>query len=410
MMIEEKVRSPERVVYTKSMYVKTFDFHGIHVNPKTNWTFIRVGLSDGSIGWGECSLNGWEALQASYAERLRAEIVGKTLRKLEDIRTLCATFLHSPGGVIVHSVKSATEQALIDAFARSNEQTIADFLALTRNAQVNRREVAVYANINRATTTRTPLGFGASARNAVAAGFKSVKLAPFDGVLPENCETEDGKRLIRDGIARVVAVREAVGANVGVKVDCHWRFTPRAAREVLDALAEVKLDWFECPVSEGVQFHDDVRALRKQANAMNVKLAGAEMFTNVEGFRPIIEGGLYDTIMPDVKYCGGYNELLDIAALAAKHGVQTAPHNPTGPICNYASIHACALGDGCNLLEYQLGESKLFQQMMFNAHPEMRNGAFVLPEEPGLGATADLFTMSEHPMLAVAEGLHPSLG
>ncbi len=392
------------------MYVKTFDFHGIHVNPKTNWTFVRVELSDGSIGWGECSLNGWEALQASYAERFRAEVVGKTLRRLDDIRKLCATFLHSPGGLVVHSVKSATEQALIDAFARSKQQTVAQFLASTRNAHVIRREVTVYANINRMTAARTPASFGVSAKKAVAAGFKSVKLAPFDGVLPENCDGADGKRFVRDGLARVFAVRDAVGAHIGVKVDCHWRFTPQVAREVLDALADAKLDWFECPISEHAEFHDDIRKLREQANAMNVRLAGAEMLTNVSGFRPIIEGALYDTIMPDVKYCGGINELLDIAALAAKHGVQTAPHNPTGPICNYASLHACALGDGCNLLEYQLGESKLYQQMVFNTHPEMRNGAFVLPEEPGLGATADLFTMNEHPMLAVAEGLHPSLG
>jgi galactonate dehydratase len=392
------------------MYVKTFDFHGIHVNPKTNWTFVRIELSDGSIGWGECSLNGWEALQASYAERFRAEVVGKTLRKLEDIQKLCATFLHSPGGLVVHSVKSATEQALIDAFARSKHQPIAAFLATALDAQINRREVTIYANINRATSTRTAPAFAGSARKAIGSGFKSVKLAPFDGVLPENCESADGQRYVRDGISRIVAVREAVGAHVGVKVDCHWRFTPRVAREVLEQLAEVKLDWFECPVSEHAEFHSDIRALRKQANAQNVRLAGAETFTNLSGFRPIIEGGLYDTIMPDIKYCGGFDELLKIAALAAKHGVQTAPHNPTGPICNYASLHACAVGEGCDLLEYQLGESKLYQQMVFNTHPEMRNGTFVVPSEPGLGAAADLFTMSEHPMLAVAEGLHPSLG
>jgi galactonate dehydratase len=392
------------------MYVKTFDFHGIHVNPKTNWTFVRVSLSDGSVGWGESSLNGWEALQSSYAERFRSEVLGKSVRKLGDILALSETFLHSPGGVIVHSVKSATEQALVDAFARSEAQTVTQFLASSRDAQINRREVTVYANINRATTTRTAPSFAVSAKNAVSEGFKSVKLAPFDGVLPTNCDSAEGQRLIRDGIARVFAVRDVVGAHIGVKVDCHWRFTPRVAREVLDALADAKLEWFECPISEHAEFHDEIRALRKQANAIDVRLAGAEMFTNVSGFRPIIEGGLYDTIMPDVKYCGGINALLDIASLAAKHGVQTAPHNPTGPICNFASLHACALGEGCDLLEYQLGESALYRQLVFNSHPEMRGDAFVLPEEPGLGACADLFTMSEHPMLAVAEGLHPSLG
>jgi galactonate dehydratase len=392
------------------MYVTQFAFHGIHISAKTNWTFVRVELANGAVGWGECSLNGWEALQASYAQRLRAEVMGKTLRKLEDIQKLCASYLHSPGGLVVHSVKSATEQAMIDAFARTHQVPIYQSLAASRHAPIARRSVEIYANINRMTTTRTPLGFSTSAIKAVACGFSSVKLAPFDGVLPQNCEKVDGQRAIADGIARIAAVRAAVGANIGVKVDCHWRFTPKVARAVLDKLADMKIDWFECPVSEQPEFHDDIRALRKQANAMNVQLAGAEMFTNVSGFRPIIEGGLYDVIMPDIKYCGGYNELLDIAALAKKHGVRVSPHNPSGPVCNYASLYACAIGEGCDLLEYQLDESPLFQQVMFNAHPAQQGGAFAVPTDPGLGATADLFTISEHPMLAVPEGLHASLG
>jgi galactonate dehydratase len=392
------------------MHVNTFTFHGVHVNPKTNWTFVRVGLSDGSVGWGECSLNGWEALQATYAEQLRPHIVGKHLRFAREAARLCETFSHSPGGLVAHSVKSAAEQALIDALARSNGVSVSSFLTREVYAPSNRSVVDVYANINRGTTPRTPLGFAGYAAKAIAQGFRSIKLAPFDGVLPLNCELPETSALIDEGIARIYAVREAIGTKVALKVDCHWRFTPRVAREVLDRLRDASLDWFECPVSERHSLHEDIRALRKTANAMNVKLAGAEMFTTVEGFRPIVEGGLYDTIMPDVKYCGGLIALLDIAELAAKHGVQTAPHNPTGPICNYASVHACAIGTGCDLLEYQLGESELYRRLVFDAHPDMVDAAFRVPTEVGLGATLDELALSQHPLKTVGEGLHPSLG
>jgi galactonate dehydratase len=392
------------------MHVNTFTFHGVHVNPKTNWTFIRVELSDGSVGWGECSLNGWESLQQSFVETFRAQIEGKPVSHAREAAALCKTFLHSPGGLIAHSIKSATEQALIDALARSQSISISNFLRQELGARDERRAIEVYANINRGTQQRTLEGFAASARRAVAAGFKSIKLAPFDGVLPSNGEREETKTLIDEGIARTYAAREAVGANVGVKVDCHWRFTPRVARDVLDRLRDANLDWFECPVSEHVSFHDEIRALRKQANAMNVKLAGAEMFTNVDGFKTIIEGGLYDTIMPDVKYCGGLVALYDISVLAAKHGVQAAPHNPTGPICNFASLHACAIGAGSDLLEYQLGESELYERMVFGAHPEMNDGAFVVPSTSGLGATVDETLLAHYPWQPVIDGLHLSLG
>ena len=44
---------------------------------------------------------------------------------------------------------------------------------------------------------------------------------------------------------------------------------------------------------------DEIVALRRIANAQDVRLAGAEKETEVEGFRPYLERGLYDTIMPD---------------------------------------------------------------------------------------------------------------
>jgi galactonate dehydratase len=47
-----------------------------------------------------------------------------------------------------------------------------------------RSRLPAYANINRATSPRTPDGFAAAARRAVADGFKTIKAAPFDGFPP----------------------------------------------------------------------------------------------------------------------------------------------------------------------------------------------------------------------------------
>lgn len=392
------------------MLIHATAFHCLHVNPKTNWTFVRVAPADGSVGWGECSLNGWETLQSAFAAMFLPSLVGSPLDSAQDAAALCRIHLHAPGGLVAHSVKSAAEQALMDALARSRAEPMSALLGRAPAAQARREAVRVYANINRATAPRTPEGFAASAARAVALGFRSVKLAPFDGVLPSNCEDAGTRALLDAGIARIQSVRAAVGPQVGVKVDCHWRFTPRIAREVLTRLADVQLDWFECPISEHTRFHGDIRALRGQANAMGVRLAGAEMFTGVEGFRPFLAAGLYDTIMPDIKYCGGYLALLEIADLAASHGVQTAPHNPTGPICNFASLHACAVGAGCDLLEYQLGESPLYRSIVADAHPEMREGDFMVPHIAGLGAVIDMAQLASHPYAPVVDGLHPSLG
>jgi galactonate dehydratase len=273
-----------------------------------------------------------------------------------------------------------------------------------------RPSVEVYANINRATQPRAPAGFAASAKSAVGSGFGAIKLAPFDGVLPINAETNAGSALIDAALARIRAVREAVGFDVKVMVDCHWRLTAKTSRRALDELRDVKLHWLECPISEQPQWHADIRALRDYANAQGVRLAGAEMQSEVEGFRPFIEGGLYDTIMPDVKYCGGVGPLLRIAELAAKHNVQTAPHNPTGPICNFASLQACIGGVGCDFLELQVGESELFVGAVHGSVPTFELGGYKRPDAAGLGASIDMHALDAHPFAPVMGGLDPSLG
>ncbi len=387
------------------MKIQTLTFHVLHVSAKTNWSFIRAETDAGHVGWGECSLNGWEPLQREYCLRFAAEMTGREIGSVSDVSAHCVLHLHSPGGLVEHSVKSATEQALLDVLAQKQGVPV---WRLFGDAQ--RSKVEVYANINRATQPRSPEGFAISAKNAVATGFRAVKLAPFDGVLPADAETAHGSDMIDAALARIRAVRAALGGNVKVMVDCHWRLTPKTSRYVLNALREIKLHWLECPISEQPQWHSDIRAIRQYANAQGVRLAGAEMQAEVEGFRPFIEGGLYDTIMPDVKYCGGVEPLLRIAEMAAKHNVQTAPHNPTGPICNFASLQACIAGTGCDFLELQVGESELFTNATGGVAAKFDAGYFAMPRRAGIGASVDEQVLADHPYHPVTGGLDPSLG
>ncbi len=391
--------------YACHMKIRSVTFHVLHVNSKTNWSFIRLEAASGRIGWGECSLNSWETLQREYAVTFAAELQQRTVGSIAEAAAACALHLHSPGGLIEHSVKSATEQALLDLLGQE-----AGLPVWRLFGHGGRSSVAVYANINRATQLRTPAGFANSAKAAVASGFAAIKLAPFDGVLPTNAESDAGGALIDAALDRVRAVREAVGFDIKLMVDCHWRLTPKTARRVLDESRESQLHWLECPISEQPAWHRDIRAIREYANARDVRLAGAEMQSEVEGFRLFIECGLYDTIMPDVKYCGGIGALLRIADFAAKNNVQTAPHNPTGPICNFASLHACIAGTGCDFLELQVGESALFTGAVHGASPTFADGYFNAPDAAGIGAAIATDVLTRHPHAPVTRGLHPSLG
>ena len=73
-----------------------------------------------------------------------------------------------------------------------------------------------------------------------------------------------------------------------------------------------------------------------------MRTAGGEMIAGADAARVMCERRLYDVLMPDIKYAGGFAGMGAIARVCAEHGVGFAPHNPTGPIAHVASIHACA--------------------------------------------------------------------
>ena len=377
----------------------------LHVSAKTNWFFVRVTTDGGLQGLGEASLNGWEPLQRAYLHELERDVVG---RPVADIALLTRVFPHSPAGLVGASILSALEQALADILAQDAGMPLYQWLG-----EYQRAAIPVYANINRATIDRSPEGCALGAKHAVDAGFRAVKIAPFDGVCSEDFGEDAAlqKTRIDAGIARVFAIRDRVGPDVELMVDCHWRFDESTALAVLKTLEPVAPHWFECPISEHPTHWDALRRLRTAANTQGTLLAGAELQIGEAGFAPLLSGGLFDVVMPDVKYAGGYAEMLKIAALAHRHGVACSPHNPTGPVCNWASMHLLCASEHFSSLEFQLGESPLFFEVVGGRGPQLADGNFTLPPPvPGLGLTLDDAVVKAHPYVAVPPGLDPRLG
>ena len=356
----------------------------VNLSPKSNWFFVRVTDDAGLHGYGEATLYGREQEQLAALEALSLAFIGRAPALVYPMA--------KGGGLVASSVTSALEQAIMDLRAREAGAPLYQVLGTAK-----RTAIRMYANINRRTEDRSPEGFAASAADALAQGFLAVKIAPFDGVTPDALGSRESRKLIDAGIARIHATREAIGPHTVLMVDCHWRFDEATATKVLRELESAKLFWFECPIAEGEENHAALKRLRRVAQRVGTRLAGAEQGIGVEGFRPFVEGGLYDVVMPDVKYAGGCAEMLRIGEMCAKANVAFSPHNPTGPVCTMASLHVCAVAPSFLLLEHQLGESPLYYELLRGGHPGIRDGCFELSAAPGLGIDLDEDVMRAHP-------------
>lgn len=361
------------------MRITALDYLGVNVTPKTNWSFLLLRTDDGRTGIGECTLSNQEALLAAEAARLAANVVGEDAANRNRIARLIP---HAPGGLVAHAVLSAFEQALWDLAGQAAGQPIHAMLG-----GALRPSVPLYANINRGANPRTPEGFAAAAMRAVAEGFRAVKLAPFEPFVWEDAADAAMRAAYEQGLARIAAVRAAVGREVDIMVDAHWRFSPGGAARLVQDVAPFGLFWLECPVSEAN--HPAIRRLRSLANDRGMRLAGAESLAGLGAYRALIEAGCYDVLMPDIKYAGGHEEIRRIAALAQTAGVEIAPHNPTGPICHAHSVHLCATIPNLLPLEVQFGETDRFFTLVGGHDLRFARGAATLPETPGLGSMID---------------------
>jgi galactonate dehydratase len=360
--------------------IRQIDFWIATVTPKTRWQFVEVKDSDGRVGTGEASLLGRDEAVTAAFQRLAPDLIGRRA----DAET--TTEGPIPLDLAAAAIWSAVDQALWDLAAQRRGLPLADLLGRKR-ANVN-----AYANINRRTVARTPAAFADSARLAVSRGFAAVKMAPFDEVNVANASLD----VARAGLARIAAVRAAVPMTCAVYVDCHWRFTPAVAREMVDALADVGAAWYECPIAETEDAGPALAGLRRAATARGMILAGREEGVTRTPFQLYADAGAYDVMMPDVKYIGGIREMLETATLLDRAGIRFSPHNHTGPIGHAASLAVALAADGCDLLEMQFDETPLFEAIVTGPLPEPQGGRIADVQRPGLGCALNHDVMQQY--------------
>ena len=353
----------------------------VRATERTVWLFVRLRTDAGLTGLGEASdAFGFLNTTKAQADRMESELrgffslmQGKSPLEIGAYRET-AEPIAAKGGLVSATAYSAIEQALWDLAGQA-----LDVPTYTLFGGRIRDRLPVYANINRATSPRTPAGFAAAAKAAVRDGFRAVKGAPWDGFPAPGSPARDIEADVQKGIDCVVAMREAIGPDVELMTDCHSFFDVPLAERVARTLEPVNLAWYEEPVAP--ERIDETREIRRR---IKQPMAAGELLFGIAGFAPLCRDRSVNVIMPDVKHCGGLLELTRIAAVADREGVQVAPHNPSGPVSTAAAVQMGAVLKNFRLLEFQSGEASWRGEVV--SPPErFENGTIAVPDRPGFG-------------------------
>jgi galactonate dehydratase len=334
------------------------------------------------VGLGEASHGGdTAAIAQTIREHIAPRLEGTDPR---DVQACFQRFRNLGASRSGATALSGVEQALWDIAGQAYGQPIWRLLG----GKV-RPSVWVYANINRSTWDRSPEGFAANARRAIARGFRAVKLAAFDDV-PAHLDTPEAFATVQLGIDRVFAVREAVGPDVHVLLDLHCHFNAAWAIRVARRLEPARLLWYEDPVPR-----TDLEGLVRVHHSIEQPVAAGEAFFGRRAFWELFTRDAVDVAMPDVKHCGGIGELRHIGAMAEAAHVQIAPHNPSGPVAMAATVHAAAAMPAFTILEYAFGEAD-WRESLVEPAESIVGGCYTVPDTPGLGLRLNETTLAAH--------------
>jgi len=351
--------------------IKDIQTRIIPVTKRGDWLFVIVYADDNTIGIGEASHGMGDKLVVRRIEEIKPDLIGWDVFQIEDFH---GKFFREYEGHPYHTAFSGIEQALWDLVGKALKLPV--YKILGGNC---RNKIRLYANINRATWERTPEGFAKNAQKAVQEGFTAIKCAPFDNVSVKNIPDGGLNSAIRQGIERIHGIREAIGPDIDLMVDCHSRFNPGIFIQVARELESLNLFWLEDPIPL-----NDLNNLLYIRQSISTPLATGENLRTKRQFLELLESRAVDYILPDVKYVGGILGLKKISILAEAAGILITPHNPSGPVANAASVQCMATVPNFAFLEYAWGEVEWRSRLI--KPPEIINRGFVdLSDIPGLG-------------------------
>ncbi len=324
---------------------------------------LKVHTDEGLVGYGS-PMNYEHGRTVERAIHDMGDyLIGRDPRQIEDHWQTLFRSSYSRQMPIMLSALSGIEHACLDILGKSLDVPVWRLLGGSC-----RDRIRVYGG----TGGNTPEEYAANAKARVAEGFTAVKCTPF----PDPVRYVDSPAMTDSIVARVAAIREAVGSSIDIGIDFHRVVSPAMARLLLKELEPYRPMFVEEPTHP-----ENVDALLEITRSTTIPIATGERNTTRWGFREMIEKKAAAILQPDIRHCGGILEMRKIAALAEIHYIALAPHSAADPVGVAASIQAMAATPNFMIQEYGdgAGDSLFVEPLTF------KDGFIELPQKPGLG-------------------------
>ena len=345
------------------------------------WTFVRLYTDEGITGTGECNSGGpgFSGFATKSAIlHLRELLIGQDPFNINLIyeKLRRAGRYGGAGNAPLIFALTGIDNALYDIVGKALGAPVYQLLG-----GKFRDSIRLYADCHFGEED-SPESFGDKALAAIDEGYSAVK---FDVDYTGRGKLDAwnwtlGAEEMSHVIRLIEGVRESIGYEVDLAVDCHGHFDLPSAITLARAVEPLRLLWLEEPVpAENVDALAQVRA-----SSSTVICTGENQYTRYD-FLELFAKQACDIIMPDLAKAGGIAEGKRIADLADAHYIPIAPHNVSSPLGMMAACHVLAAVPNFLLLEFHARSIPWWSELCDGEKPFVQDGFMTVSDAPGLG-------------------------
>ncbi|OWT55703.1 L-rhamnonate dehydratase [Candidimonas nitroreducens] len=337
----------------------TFRFHG--------WTVVEVETDDGHVGIGNVALAPRIAKQI-IDQYLAPLVIGQDPFDYEYLwqRMYRSTLAWGRKGVAMAAI-SAIDIALWDLMGKATGRPVFKLLGGR-----TKEKIPCYAS----KLYRTDLAeMQREAQSYLDQGFSAMKMRFGYG-------PKDGPAGVRQNLDSVAAVREVIGYDVDLMLECYMGWNLEYAKRILPKLERYEPRWLEEPV-----IADDIDGYAELNQLTSIPISGGEHEFTSYGFRQLLDKRAVSVIQYDTNRVGGITAAHKVNALAEAYSVPVIPH--AGQMHNYhltMSTLASPMSEFFPVHDVEVGNELFYY--IFEGDPTPQNGFIDLDEhKPGLGLT-----------------------
>ena len=321
--------------------------------------FTRVETDGGLVGWGEAvpdqNVTGetWEGTYQAIKNELAPLVLGQSPFSIDRIHAMFDRKIYG-----APSAKAALDIALYDLMGKITGQPVYQLIGGKSHEELQVPQVI---------SIKAPPEMARDAKGYVASGFRNIKIKVGTSAA--------------DDIARIKAVRQAIGEGVQLRVDANQGWSRIEAMKVIRETVDCDVDWYEQPVKAR-----DLKALKAIKEGSHANIMVDEGVHTIQDLVQVAEMGAADMLNIKLMKAGGIYPSLALANLAEACNMPCQVGSMVeSAIATMAGAH---LAMGRSIIE----TNEMVGPLLFSrdvANVPYKGDILELSDAPGLGIEVD---------------------